>query len=213
MLTSDDPMQIHHLPPPRGDRRLRDSLRARVENFDGSVVHWEAVLARRYATWMGASIPDLGWHERPWGLDITGPGESGGDPLALDVERDLVEVVVYDRSRPSVRGRLVTERPDGVTEILVPASAWPPQPWCVDIDLGWSTRQVSDALSRWFGDVGGRPDILVVSADEAERPSLRAVSGLVQAVDAAFDDLLALDPADAAVICSTLTAVADALAA
>lgn len=206
-------MGIHHLPPPRGDRRLRDSLKAHVENYDGSILRWEAVLARRYATWMGASLPELGWTERPWGLDITGPGETGDDPLALEVDRDLVEVVVYDRSRPRVRGRLVTERPDGMTEIHVPASAWPPQPWCVEVDLGWSTRQISDAVTRWFADVGGRPDILVVSHDETERPTLRAVSGLVQAVDAAFDDLLALDPADAAVICTTLTAVADALAA
>lgn len=178
------------------------------------MLHWEALTARGYASWMGVGLPSVGWPDRLWGFDVTGPGESLGDPLALEVERDLVEVVVYDRSRPKVRGRLVTERPDGVTEIHVPASAWPPRPWCMEIDVGWSTRSITDAVTTWLGEVAGRPDVLVVSAEDAEpAPTMRAVSGIVQATDVAFDGLLSLDPADAAVICTALTAVADALAA
>lgn len=207
-------MERHHLPPPRGDRRLRDSLRARLEQYPGGVLHWEALTAQGYASWLGVGLPQLGWPARPWGLDITGPGESEDDPLAIELDRDLVEVVVYDRSRPAVRGRLVTERPDGVTEIHVPASAWPPVPWCVEVDLGWSTRTVTDAIAGWVAEVAGRRDVLVVTADETEPAEpFRTVSGLVQATEVAFDGLLALDPADAAVICTTLTAVADALAA
>lgn len=207
-------MERHHLPPPRGDRRLRDSLRARIEQYPGSVLHWEALTTRGYSTWMGVGLPALDWTDRAWGFDITGPGESDHDPLALELERDLVEVVVYDRTRPRIRGRLVAERPDGVTEIHVPASAWPTLPWCVEIDVGWSTRAVSDALAHWLTDIAGRRDVLVVTTDDTEQPAtVHAMSGLVQATDVAFDGLLSLDPADAAVICTTLTAVAEALAA
>lgn len=185
-----------------------------MEQYPGSILHWEALTAQRYESWLGVGLPELGWPARPWGFDVTGPGESDGDPLALELERDLVEVVIYDRTRPTVRGRLVTERPDGVTEIHVPVSAWPPLPWCVEIDVGWSTRAITDAVAGWLADVAGRRDLLVVTADDTDPPTtLHTLSGLVQATDVAFDDLLALDPADAAVICTALTAVADALAA
>lgn len=202
------------LPPPRGDRRLCDLLRARIEEFPGSIIEWSALTARGYDSWFGASLPDIGFHDRRWSFDVVNPGEAADDLLALEIEHDLVEVVVWDRSRPRVRGRLVTERPDGVTEISVPASAWPPAPWRVEIDLGWSMRRVSDGIGEWIDRFTARHDVLVINTnDDSTGATVRPISGLVQATDAAFDELLAMDPADAAVICNTLSAVAEALAA
>ena len=131
-----------------------------------SVVTWESRGAIGFDAWLGVAVPDIGWTARVWEFDVTGPGGSAGDPLALELDHDLVEVVVYDRTRPRVRGRMVADRPDGVTEIHVPSSAWPPNPWCVEVDLGWSWRSVSDAVARWFADVAGRRDVLVVAVDD-----------------------------------------------
>lgn len=189
-------------------------MRARIDEFPGSIIEWSALTAQGYDSWLGAALPDLGFRERLWGFDVVGPGESDDDLLALELEHDLVEVVVWDRTRPTVRGRLVTERPDGVTEISVPAAAWPPAPWRVEVDLGWSLRRVTDGIGEWIDRFTARRDVLVVNKDDDHSgATIRPISGLVQATDAAFDELLAMDPADAAVICTTLTAVAEALAA
>lgn len=218
------------LPPPRGDHRLFRALCDGLHRWDGSVLQWVSLRSRHYQHWTGVQLRGLGWTARPWVFDIVDDTSLISDPLAIKVRRDIVIVEVADPTRVGVRGRLIADRPGHVDSVDIPAQVWPPAPWTVDVNVGWSTQMLSHSIEHWIAVNIGRNDLLLtpttfddehdVETKPLTQPRVEVVSpgdspvvmsGSMLATGEAFDRLATLDLIDSAVICSVLEAFAEAL--
>jgi hypothetical protein len=200
------------LPSPRGDAALCDSLLTQLTRYPQELLVWEAVTARGYGSWVGVTFEDLEWSARPWVLDVTGRGEGGGDPLAVEVHHDVLTVTVRDESRPGVQARMVSDLPGECQELTLPATAFPGPPWTVHFDVGWSVAAITSGLQRWVDTRAGRDDLRIRHVNDSAETTLTQTMGpLIQATEVAFDLLLTLDPLDAAIICQVFAAVAEAV--
>lgn len=171
----------------------------------------------------------LGWVWGVEGPDLNDPGEG---PLTITLDYDA-EVEFTVRAGELVRASVV--RPDGSKTEIPPGEVahWMGRahPHAMDGEdqlsrvAVWTPEAVSGAISRWCAERAGRPDLEIVWDDDAEpSPLVRALEqvaadlerdGLpeeavmigegVYALPDAFDELLAMDPQDAAQITGALS--------
>jgi hypothetical protein len=202
-------------PVPRSSTRLVDAV---IEHLHGAVsLPWEPLSsAGLNRPWVGVREPgfDTG---RPWVWDVVVPADHERepllhrDPMAIPVAQDVV-VVELRRIDIDLTFRVPITVEDAPEQIAVAASAVPPPPWQLSIATGWSAERIAAALAAWGRTHVGRavpPNPGVEPRDEhSERYDLG--DGIAVSA-AAFDRLLSLAPADAAVVTTAVTAVRDAL--
>ena len=181
--------------------------------------YWHPVRARGLtAAWVGVHSEALGDVGRPWVWDVVTNDDRAhhdelrNDPLALAVDQDIVVVALRHDDDPDATVSmqvLVDAVPD---QVDVSASALPKPPWRLELQTGWSTAAIGEALATWLIQRVGPSSALLPPRspvpDDFERyevgPDLWASSS-------AFDTLLERDPRDSAMITECLGAVVESL--
>lgn len=170
--------------------------------------------------WVGVQAPSLG-ALRAWQWDVVTPEDHDSDPLlrsdplSLPIAQDMMVVDVSRADRPDLHVRLQVPVRLVPTTIDVSANALPPPPWDVELSTGWSAQAIAHHVGEWLRTQVGH-DVAILPDDRHDtrlEPSDRfSIGEDLWVTDDAFDALLRLDTADAALVTGTLAALAEAMA-
>lgn len=195
-------------PAPHGDEALASQLRSRLAALDSGVLEWEPLSADGLPeSWAGVAAPRL-CSERPWAFDVVLPDVAQrlvGHQLVVAVPHD---VVVFSVTRPGLAHSLSLHVPfdNAGGEVFVPRAALPEPPWELSAQSAWSRDGIAAAVWEWVA-AAGRPDVVPDGA-QAPPEDRYQVDENLWATSGAFDDMLGLDPDDAAMITEVFAALA-----
>jgi hypothetical protein len=170
--------------------------------------------------WVDVSIPalneGLGWN---WIFTVVGPGDADADVSELVLDHDVAIWRIWNEETYWFDENPCTLTSPDVKELSTEQRAeFDEDPTVL---LGWKTETITKAVAEWFATQAARPDIIVTydpdmgfdRRDEAQELLNAVKSGIeptyeispgVMATDRFMDQLLVLDPDEAADLTETL---------